>query len=106
MRHEIGFMFVNQAVVPDIERTTEQLRDLLRKYNAFEEGCPITIEERALLANVEFFLSGVFRTHMRLQEDVLKALKLLDKAGVWTGADDLVSDRVDALIRGIVHGLR
>ena len=30
--------------------------------------------------------------------DYQNALELLDKAGVWTGADDLLSDRIAALI--------
>ena len=32
------------------------------------------------------------------RNDYLHALELLDRAGVWTGADDLLSDRVAALI--------
>lgn len=41
---------------------------------------------------------NLLRAHDVLQGDLLKAITLLNAHGVWTGADDLLHDRVQSLI--------
>lgn len=40
----------------------------------------------------------VIEAYRSLRDDVTKAIELLDKAGVWTGADDVLHDRVQEMV--------
>lgn len=40
---------------------------------------------------------SVMKAYKRLKDDYFKTLDILDKYGVWTGFDEVVSDRVEAL---------
>lgn len=97
----IGEQFINSEVLPDIERSIQELQDLLR--NEIVMGF-MADDERRTLRNAEFFMGAMFRTYKRLAADAIRALELLDAAGVWTGADDLIADRVNSLIRDGIQG--
>ena len=58
----------------------------------------LTTEERRAAWNALQYALRLLSVVVPMQSDLIKSLKLLDAEGVWTGADDLLHDRVQHLI--------
>ena len=48
---------------------------------------------------------SVMKAYKRLKDDYIKTLEILDRYGVWTGFDDVASDRVEWLCANPDHFL-
>lgn len=84
------------AIAYDLQEAENLLR---RKVSDDVNGeVTMTANERRLLWNAVQYGQRLLSILVPMQTDVIKALEMLDAEGIWTGADDLVHDRVRHLI--------
>ena len=85
------------AIAYDLQEAENVLR---RKVIEDDNGvAQMTANERRLLWNAVQYGQRLLSILVPMQKDVIKALELLDAEGVWTGADDLIHDRLSAYIQ-------
>ena len=99
-----GNGFVPRSKIEEIKRNllraNEEVDALCKHEHGWRMSIPVHEKHdsdviiSAALDNLEEVLHG----YERLAQDMLKALKLLDAEGVWTGADDLLHDRIQQLV--------
>lgn len=90
---------LRSELVPIIKEELSQSEELMRTI-PFRADQRLSDDERRLLWNAVQHGQVLLNLLVPMQADVLKALEYLDAAGIWTGADELVHDRVKAVLDG------
>lgn len=92
---------LNKNEIPVIAYDLQEAENMLRYKVIEEEGgvCALTSNERRLLWNAVQYGQRLLSILVPMQADVIKALEMLDAEGVWTGADDIVHDRLGQFIQ-------
>lgn len=92
--------------------TDKALDELVQKITAFMEqmnnDLALAYPERSypIAKPVHLYhtlkaMENVLSDYQDMRRDVFKALEILDALGIWTGADDLVHDRLVYLLSGM-----
>lgn len=95
--------FAPQGYIEEVNQTREKAESeviALAKGNRKWTMCiPVQDDDSdQVLMNALRYLKEITRAYEKLSNDMLRTLESLDRAGVWTGMDDLVFDRVDHII--------
>ena len=87
--------------IPAIAYDLQEAENMLRRKVIEDENSVVqmTANERRLLWNAVQYGQRLLSILVPMQADVIKALELLDAEGVWTGADDLIHDRLSVYIQ-------
>lgn len=97
----MGYFFTHEELKAFQERqdkAVQEIQDLSegKKQWQVSDTPPIGGSEEVITDALKDYTT-VARAYLALKDNVLKALKVLDEHGVWTGMDDDIHDRVAAV---------
>lgn len=104
MKQQIGFNgFAPQGYIEEVNQTREKAENeviaLAKGSRKWTMCIPVQDDDSdQVLMNALRSLKELATAYEKLSSDMLRTLESLDRAGVWTGADDLVFDRIDHMI--------
>ena len=95
--------FAPQGYIEEVNQTREKAENeviaLAKGSRKWTMCVPVQDDDSdQVLMNALRYLKEITRAYEKLSNDMLRTLESLDRAGVWTGADDLVFDRIDHII--------
>lgn len=96
--------FITRSKIEEIKSNLQQANDEVDALCKHEHNWRMSIpvhqkrDSDVLIGNALSDLKGLLHSYEVLSRDLLKALEYLDAVGVWTGADDLLHDRIQQLV--------
>lgn len=97
-----GFVPVSklEEMKTNLQRANDEVNALTRREHEWRTSIPVheKTDSDVIIGSALWDLRDVLHGYEVLSRDMLKALKLLDAEGVWTGADDLLHDRIQQLV--------
>lgn len=89
-----------EAIKGILQRAKDEVDELSRHEHEWRMHIPVheKTDSDVIIGNALDHLGYVLFAYELLAQDMLKALKLLDAEGVWTGMDDVLHDRIQQLV--------
>lgn len=97
-----GFVPVSkiEEIKVNLQRANDEVEALCKHEHEWQMHIPVheKTDSDVIIGNALHDLRDLLHGYEVLSRDMLKALELLDAEGVWTGADDLLHDRIQQLV--------
>lgn len=89
-----------EAIKGILQRAKDEVDELSRHEHEWRMHIPVheKTDSDVLIGNALDHMGYLLFAYELLSQDMLKALKLLDAEGVWTGMDDVLHDRIQQLV--------